>query len=123
MSANLKYVTKKQLDDLEVQAAYAKRSIEELREIKQGGSEGWKIAVKMFKSYRDTITTLKNNCFINTDPNKMLQVLEYAGEERALNHVLSVMENPKEQVQYYKDQLSQLEKTIDEWKKLPQREN
>lgn len=115
---SLKYVNQKDLERLKAEAGYIQRSIAEVKEISRGGDEGIKVALKMLKDYRDKVGSLKNNCLLNPNHAKMMRCLGFAGEERALNHVINLFENPKTQLEFYNGQLTVLDKTIKEWEKL-----
>jgi len=118
----LKFGTDVGLEKLEGEASYFKRSIEDIKTIQEGGDEGLKIALKIFKSYLNTVSNTRANCYVNTDQNKMLQALTFAGEERALNFVIQLFENPKSNIQFYQEELERIEKQIRDYKKYPRRD-
>ena len=118
----LKYSTKEDADKLEGEKTYFLRSIEDLKAIQEGGTEGIKIALKMFKSYRDTVSLSRSNCFVNVTQEKLLQATEFAGEERALNYVIQLFENPKSNIEFYQTELDKISKQLRERKKYPQRD-
>jgi hypothetical protein len=111
-----KFVTRKQLEDLEAKIGHIKTLMDQAKEVSKGTPESVRIAIQMFKNYRDRLFTLQNNCLAKPTDELLYEAIAHGGEIRGLNYAIQLFENPKDQTRFYEEQLANEQKQLDEWR-------
>lgn len=118
---SVKYTTEAEVKKLEEMVAYYQRAINKVKDFSRGGKDGLKAALEVLKELRNEWARLKDAATDNPNHVRQMRALLYRGQEKGLDVAIGLFERPKEQINFYEQQVSILQKQLDAYKHLPKR--
>lgn len=116
-----KYVTDIEINKIEADIAYYRRSIESVKLFSRGGKDGLKAGLEVLREIQEQWLLLKNKMLANPDSTNLNKAILYRGREEGLETAIGLFSNPEGQINFYKQQMDILEHQLKDYQKLPKR--